>query len=191
MKSVLLGVDYLNLDGQMKFLEMNTDVYIPNISYNSFDFDALETFLTTESFTKFRVIYKVENTASEFIEKLRTICELNDITFDDVPVSVDAITIDTDCTALEPSVDTSRTVIAMAINTDCQAIPPVIEPKPKKDGYEYKEDDKISSWNESTVGLEGMKVDKMFFQHISDLCNQRWNIFTFLKISTVRIVNTF
>lgn len=93
MKSVLLGVDYLNLDGQMKFLEMNTDVYIPNISYNSFDFDALETFLTTNSFTKFRVIYKVENTASEFIERLRSICQSNDITFDDVPVAVDAITI--------------------------------------------------------------------------------------------------
>ena len=52
------------------------------------------------------------------------------------------------------------------------AIPPVIEPKPKKDGYEYKEDDKISSWNESTVGLEGMKVDKMFFQQFEEEIQQ-------------------
>lgn len=93
MKSVLLGVDYLNLDGQMKFLEMNTDVYIPNISYNSFDFNALEAFLIANSFTKFRVIYKVENTASEFIERLRSICESNDIIFDDIPVAIDSITI--------------------------------------------------------------------------------------------------
>jgi hypothetical protein len=93
MKSVLLGVDYLNLDGQIKFLEMNTDVYIPNISYNSFDFAALEEFLVTNSFTKFRVIYKVENTAHEFIERLESICNSNSIVFENVSVAVDAITI--------------------------------------------------------------------------------------------------
>ena len=93
MKSVLLGVDFLNLDGQMKFLEMNTDVYIPNISYNSFDFDALETYLVNNSFTKFRIIYKTENTASEFINRLESICNSNNITFEAVPVAVDAITI--------------------------------------------------------------------------------------------------
>lgn len=93
MKSVLLGVDYLNLDGQMKFLEMNTDVYIPNISYNSFDFNALESFLVTNAFTKFRIIYKSENTASEFVNRLESICDSNSITFEKVPVAVDAITI--------------------------------------------------------------------------------------------------
>lgn len=93
MKSVLLGVDFLNLDGQMKFLEINTDVYIPNIAYNAFDFTALETFLVDGAYTKFRIIYKVENTANEFIERLQTICESNNITFEKVPVAIDAITI--------------------------------------------------------------------------------------------------
>ena len=93
MKSVLLGVDFLNLEGQMKFLEMNTDVYIPNISYNSFDFNALETFLVDGGYTKFRIIYKVENTASEFIVRLNTICDINNITFEAVTVPVDSITI--------------------------------------------------------------------------------------------------
>jgi hypothetical protein len=93
MKAVILGVDFLNLDGQMKFLEINTDVYIPNISYNSFDFESLETYLTTNSFSKFRVIYKVEHTASEFIERLGSICDSNGIIFEKVPVAVDAITI--------------------------------------------------------------------------------------------------
>jgi hypothetical protein len=93
MKSVLLGVDFLNLDGQMKFLEINTDVYIPNISYNSFDFDALETYLTTNAFTKFRIIYKTENTANEFIQRLESICDANGITIEKVPVAVDSITI--------------------------------------------------------------------------------------------------
>jgi hypothetical protein len=93
MKSVLLGVDYLNLDGQMKFLEMNTDVYIPNISYNSFDFNALESFLITNSFTRFRIIYKSENTASEFIDRLESICNSNSIIFDKIAVAIDSITI--------------------------------------------------------------------------------------------------
>lgn len=93
MKAVLLGVDFLNLDGQIKFLEMNTDVYIPNISYNSFDFDALKTFLVDGSFTKFRIIYKIENTANEFINRLESICNSNGITFEAVPVAVDSITI--------------------------------------------------------------------------------------------------
>ncbi|MEY3500564.1 MAG: hypothetical protein RL308_2233 [Bacteroidota bacterium] len=52
------------------------------------------------------------------------------------------------------------------------AIPPVIEPKLKKDGFEYKQDDKISSWNESRVGIEGMKIDKMFFQQFEEQIQQ-------------------
>jgi hypothetical protein len=93
MKSVLLGIDFLNLDGQLKFLELNTDVYIPNVSYNSFDFNALETYLTANAFSKFRIIYKIEYTASEFIDRLSSICNSNNITFEPVPVAIDSITI--------------------------------------------------------------------------------------------------
>lgn len=93
MKSVLLGIDFLNLEGQMKFLEINTDVYIPNISYNSFDFNALETYLTTNSFSKFRIIYKEQYTATEFVDRLQSICNSNGITFETVPVAIDSITI--------------------------------------------------------------------------------------------------
>jgi hypothetical protein len=93
MKSVLLGIDFLNLDGQIKFLELNTDVYIPNVSYNSFDFNALETYLTTNAFSKFRIIYKEEHTATEFINRLELMCNSNTITFEKVPVAIDSITI--------------------------------------------------------------------------------------------------
>jgi hypothetical protein len=93
MKSVLLGIDFLNLEGQVKFLELNTDVYIPNISYNSFDFTALETYLTTNLFSKFRIIYKDEYTADEFINRLESMCDSNSITFEKVPVAIDSITI--------------------------------------------------------------------------------------------------
>jgi type I restriction enzyme R subunit len=40
--------------------------------------------------------------------------------------------------------------------------------KPKRNGYEYKENDKISTWNEQQVDLTGMKVDRMFFQQFEE-----------------------
>lgn len=93
MKSVLLGVDFLNFDGQLKFLEMNTDTYIPHVAFDSFDFDALENYLTTNTFTKFRVIYKSEHVATEFIDKLQSICDTNNISFEPLTVPIDSITI--------------------------------------------------------------------------------------------------
>lgn len=40
--------------------------------------------------------------------------------------------------------------------------------KPKRDGYEYKENDKIATWNEQQVDFKGMKVDRMFFQQFEE-----------------------
>jgi type I restriction enzyme R subunit len=48
----------------------------------------------------------------------------------------------------------------------------LIEPKPKKDGYEYTESDKISSFNESKIGYEGMKIDRMFFTEFEEEIQQ-------------------
>lgn len=93
MKAVLLGLDFLDLEGELKFLEMNTDTYIPNASFNSFDFVALESYLVQNSYTKFRLIYKSEHVATEFVNKLENICSNNSITFEPVVVSFDAITI--------------------------------------------------------------------------------------------------
>lgn len=114
MKSVLLGVDFLNLDGQLKFLEMNTDTYIPHVSYDSFDYDALETYLTTNSYTKFRVIYKSEHVATEFIDKLELICSSNGITFEPVTVAIDSITI--------PSFDDADDEFTLRISYDITAL---------------------------------------------------------------------
>jgi type I restriction enzyme R subunit len=47
--------------------------------------------------------------------------------------------------------------------------PPFEEkPKPKREGYEYEDDDKILSWNEQVIDARGMKVDQMFFQQFED-----------------------
>jgi len=114
MKAVLLGLDFLDLNNDIKFLEMNTDVYIPHVAFDSFDFDALETFLTTNSFTKFRVIYKNEYTATEFIGKLESICNTNNITFEPVIVAVDSITI--------PFFEDSETEFTLRLSYDITAL---------------------------------------------------------------------
>ncbi|MFM7858431.1 MAG: DEAD/DEAH box helicase family protein, partial [Flammeovirgaceae bacterium] len=44
--------------------------------------------------------------------------------------------------------------------------------KPKRDGYEYKENDKIATWNEQQVDFTGMKVDRMFFQTFDETVKQ-------------------
>ena len=113
MKSVLLGIDFLNLDGQLKFLEINTDTYIPHVSFDSFDFDALEAFLVQNNYTNFRVIYKTENTASEFIEKLQSICTTHNINFIPVTVPIDAITV--------PMFDDADTDFTLRISYDITA----------------------------------------------------------------------
>lgn len=93
MKALLLGVDFLDLDNEIKFLEMNTDAYIPHAAFDSFDFNALETYLVDNQFSKFRIIYKFEYAATEFIAKLQNICDLNNIIFETIVVAVDSITV--------------------------------------------------------------------------------------------------
>jgi type I restriction enzyme R subunit len=50
--------------------------------------------------------------------------------------------------------------------------PIIIDPPMKKGGYDYKENDFIATFNESKVGFEGMKVDRMFFQQFEDTIKQ-------------------
>lgn len=48
-------------------------------------------------------------------------------------------------------------------------IPSFTDPlKPKRQGYEYDENDKIATINEQLVDFAGMKVDRMFFQQFED-----------------------
>ena len=50
--------------------------------------------------------------------------------------------------------------------------PPYLEPTPKKDGFDYKDNDFISTFQETPIGFEGMKVDRMFFQQFEDTVKQ-------------------
>jgi hypothetical protein len=40
--------------------------------------------------------------------------------------------------------------------------------KAKREGFEYTEDDKITSWNEQKIDYTGMIVDRMFFQQFEE-----------------------
>ncbi len=114
MKAVLLGLDFLNLEGQMKFLEMNSDTYIPDSSYNSFDFNALETYLVNNYFSKFRIIYKNTHICNQFINRLQEICESNNITFEPVTVPFDSITV--------PAFDDLETEFTLRLSYDITAV---------------------------------------------------------------------
>jgi len=62
-------------------------------------------------------------------------------------------------------------VLKLPVNFDKGDDMPVVDDntiKPKREGYEYKEDDRITSWNEQQVDFAGMKVDRMFFQQFEE-----------------------
>jgi len=62
-------------------------------------------------------------------------------------------------------------VLKLPVNFDKGDDMPVVDDntiKPKREGYEYKEDDRITSWNEHQVDYTGMKVDRMFFQQFEE-----------------------
>jgi len=45
-------------------------------------------------------------------------------------------------------------------------------PKPKRDGYDYQDKDYIANIQETYIGVEGMKVDRMFFQEFETTVKQ-------------------
>ncbi len=62
-------------------------------------------------------------------------------------------------------------VLKLPVNFDKGDDMPVVVDntiKPKREGYEYKEDDRIYSFHEQQVDFAGMKVDRMFFQQFEE-----------------------
>lgn len=58
-------------------------------------------------------------------------------------------------------------VLKLPVNFDKGDDMPTVDDntiKPKREGYEYEEDDRIHSFHEQQVDFAGMKVDRMFFQ---------------------------
>jgi type I restriction enzyme R subunit len=62
-------------------------------------------------------------------------------------------------------------VLKLPVNFDKGDDMPTVDDntiKPKREGYEYKEDDRIHSFHEQQVDFSGMKVDRMFFQQFEE-----------------------
>lgn len=62
-------------------------------------------------------------------------------------------------------------VLKLPVNTDKGNDIPIIDDntlKPKRDGYETDEADRIANFKESVVDFSGMKVDRMFFQQFEE-----------------------
>jgi type I restriction enzyme, R subunit len=62
-------------------------------------------------------------------------------------------------------------VLKLPVNVDKGDDMPVVDDniiKPKREGYEYKENDRIHSLHEQQVDFAGMKVDRMFFQQFEE-----------------------
>jgi type I restriction enzyme R subunit len=66
-------------------------------------------------------------------------------------------------------------VLKLPVNFDKGDDMPTVDDntiKPKREGYEYKEDDRINTLHEQQVDFAGMKVDRMFFQTFDETVKQ-------------------
>lgn len=74
-------------------------------------------------------------------------------------------------------------------------VPIIVVPKPKKDGYEYTDDDKILQFNETIIGLDGMKVDNMFLKHFRMklsrmlISNKQWRKVIWIQLLILHLKN--
>jgi type I restriction enzyme R subunit len=65
------------------------------------------------------------------------------------------------------------------------AEPTYVEPKPKKDGFDYKDNDYITNMQETLIGNEGMKVDRMFFKQFEDTVKQDSDILKAIEAGNI------
>lgn len=63
--------------------------------------------------------------------------------------------------------------------------PTFVEPKPKKDGFDYTDKDFISTLQETQIGYEGMKIDRMFFKQFEDTVKQDADILKAIEAGNI------
>jgi hypothetical protein len=93
MKSVLIGADILKLENEYKLLEINTDadLFLPDIPY--LDLDPLFSYLTTNAYTRFVIIYKKKHIATAVLQLFESKCNENSITFNSMLIMDNSVTI--------------------------------------------------------------------------------------------------
>lgn len=71
------------------------------------------------------------------------------------------------CEYFEEKFDYDQVLKLASINPNSTDLPSSTI-KPKKDGYNFEDDDAILTFQESKIGFEGMKVDRMLFQQFEE-----------------------
>jgi hypothetical protein len=93
MKGVLIGADFLKINGEYKLLEINTDVDIYTSDLKYLEVESLFNYLTTNSYTKLVVIYKQVHVSQDVLNFLQIKATENGITFDSILIPNNSITI--------------------------------------------------------------------------------------------------
>jgi hypothetical protein len=115
MKAVITGIDFVETsNGDVKLLEINTNIALVLPYTSFFDFDGLMTFCNENSLTKIVFIYTEANAGKNFKEELTTKCSENNITLTLTSVPFNSITV--------PSVEDAEDTLVLRHAYDVTAI---------------------------------------------------------------------
>jgi hypothetical protein len=114
MKSVLIGSDFLKLENEIKFLEINTDVDLFRKTSEFLELANLMTYMKNNSYVKLVLIYKTKHISKSVVGLFETTCSNNDIILEKIVVPPNAITI--------PSISEEPNVFYLRCSYDVTAI---------------------------------------------------------------------
>jgi hypothetical protein len=93
MKSVLIGSDFLKLENEIKFLEINTDVDLFKTTSQFLELGNLITYIKNNSYVKLVLIYKIKHITNYVVSLFESICSNNDIILEKIVIPPNAISV--------------------------------------------------------------------------------------------------
>ena len=93
MKSVLIGSDFLKLENEIKFLEINTDVDLFKKTSQFLELGNLITYMKDNSYIKLVLIYKTKHISKYVVDLFESTCSNNDIMLEKMVIPPNAISI--------------------------------------------------------------------------------------------------
>lgn len=93
MKSVLIGSDFLKLENEIKFLEINTDVDLFKKTSQFLQLGNLMTYMQDNSYTKLVLIYKTKHISKSVLNLFESTCLNNSIILEKIVIPNNAISI--------------------------------------------------------------------------------------------------
>jgi hypothetical protein len=93
MKSVLIGSDFLKLENEIKFLEINTDIDLFKTTSEFLELGNLITYMKDNSYIKLVLIYKTKHISKFVVDLFESTCSNNDIILEKIVIPPNAISI--------------------------------------------------------------------------------------------------